>query len=62
MGYWINFDNRDTLHREDCEHVKRWAQEQKWKRFDTESAARQSTSESRLHECQDCLGAGTSEA
>ena len=59
MGYWINFDPptaRDTLHIEDCEHAKQWAQEPKWKRFDTEEEARRSTSESRLHECEDCLG------
>lgn len=57
MGYLINFDptTRDTLHIEDCKHVA-WATEPKWKRFDTEEEARRSTSESRLRECQDCLG------
>lgn len=57
MGYWINRDvDWDTLHQDNCAHALKWAREPKWRRFDTQEEARRSTSESRLRECEGCIG------
>ena len=56
MKYWINHDNWDTLHTENCKHVRNWARPPKWQCFETEEEARNAIAESRLRECEDCLG------